>query len=97
MIGRSSLHREVRTFNVGRIHELMPLDEPFDVPRGFSIERYLGNAWHMIPEPGPDQDVAVRFEPLVARNVAEVIWHKTQRLVPRDDGSARLSCHASRA
>ena len=29
----------------------------------------------------------MRFAPLVARNVAEVVWHKTQRLVPGDDGS----------
>ncbi len=86
-IGRSSLHREVRTFNVGRIQSLTVLDEPFHVPRGFSIERYLGNAWHLIPEPGPDAEVVVRFSPLVARNVAEVIWHKTQRLVHREDGS----------
>ena len=57
-IGRSSLHREVRTFNVGRIARagrLLP--EQFEVPRHFSIDRYLGNAWHLIPEPGPDVEV----------------------------------------
>jgi predicted DNA-binding transcriptional regulator YafY len=86
VIGRSSLHREVRTFNVGRIQELELLDEPFHVPRGFSIERYLRNAWHLIPD-GPDQEVVVRFAPMVARNVAEVAWHKTQRIVQRDDGT----------
>ncbi len=86
VIGRSSVHREVRTFNVGRIRELLLLDESFHLPRGFSIERYMGNAWHMIPS-GPDQDVVVRFAPLVARNVAEIAWHKTQRLVPGGDGS----------
>jgi proteasome accessory factor B len=86
VIGRSSVHREVRTFNVGRIREMTPLDERFHLPSRFSIERYLGNAWHLIPD-GPDCDVVVRFAPLVARNVAEVVWHKTQRLVRRDDGS----------
>ncbi len=85
-IGRSSLHREVRTFNVGRIREMRVLEERFDLPRAFSVERYLGNAWHLIPD-GPDQDVVVRFLPLVARNVAEVVWHKTQRLTWRDDGA----------
>ncbi len=87
VIGRSSLHREARTFNVSRIQEIELLDEQFTVPRSFSIERYLGNAWHLIPEAGPDQDVAVRFSPLVARNVAEVVWHKTQKLGHRPDGS----------
>jgi proteasome accessory factor B len=86
VIGRSSIHREVRTFNVGRIQEMTPLDERFHLPRGFTIDRYLGNAWHLIPD-GPDQDVVIRFAPLVARNVAEVVWHKTQHVVARDDGS----------
>jgi proteasome accessory factor B len=86
VIGRSSLHREVRTFNVGRIRSLEVLDETFHVPRGFNIQRYLGNAWHLIPD-GPDTDVVVRFGPLVARNVAEVVWHKTQQVVWRGDGS----------
>ena len=86
VIGRSSIHREVRTFNVGRIHALEMLDEQFYVPRGFSIQRYLGNAWHLIPD-GPDTDVVVRFSPLVARNVAEVVWHRTQRLKWNADGS----------
>ncbi|MEX0979269.1 MAG: WYL domain-containing protein [Pirellulales bacterium] len=85
-IGRSSVHREVRTFNVGRIRGMEVLDEGFYVPRGFSIQRYLGNAWHLIPD-GPDADVVVRFSPMVARNVSEVVWHKTQRVVWRDDGS----------
>lgn len=87
VIGRSSLHREVRTFNVGRIQKIELLDEEYYLPRGFSIERYLGNAWHLIPEPGPDENVVVRFAPRVARNVSEVVWHKTQRLVYRDDDS----------
>ncbi len=86
VIGRSSLHREARTFNVGRIRDIELLDERFLVPRSFSIEGYLGNAWHLIPEAGPDQDVLIRFSPLVARNVAEVVWHKTQQITRRDDG-----------
>jgi proteasome accessory factor B len=77
----------VRTFNLGRIASLELLDERFQVPRGFTIERYLGNAWHLIPEPGRDEEVVIRFRKMVARNVAEVAWHKTQRLVRRDDGT----------
>lgn len=79
-IGRSSLHRAVRTFNLARVVRLEPLGDAFRVPRGFSIDRYLGNAWNLIREPGPDREVVLQFEPLVARNVAEIHWHKTQRL-----------------
>ena len=93
VVGRSSLHREVRTFNVGRIDKLVPLDERYRLPHGFSLQRYLRNAWHLIPEPGPDAEIVVRFQPLVAGNVAEVVWHPTQRLVWNADGS--LDFHAT--
>ena len=87
VIGRSSLHRAPRTFNVGRISRLEILEDKFEIPRGFSIDRYLRNAWHLIPEPGPDQEVVIRFDKSVAKNVAEVNWHKTQRIEFNDDGS----------
>ncbi len=87
VIGRSSIHRETRTFNVARILNAETNGEQFKVPKGFSVERYLGNAWHMVPEPGPDQEVHVRFQPLVARNVADVTWHKTQQTTLVEDGT----------
>ncbi len=87
VVGRSSLHRSTRTFHVGRIAELEPLEDRFEIPRGFSIERYLGNAWHLIPEPGPDREVLIRFSKMVAQNVSEVAWHKTQQLQSNEDGT----------
>lgn len=93
VVGRSSLHREVRTFNLLRITQFELLDETFKVPARFSMERYLRNAWHLIPEPGSDRRVVVRFEKLVAQNVAEVLWHKTQQLEWLPDG--RLDFHVT--
>ena len=93
VVGRSSLHRAKRTFHLGRILNIETLDDHFQIPRGFSIDRYLRNAWHMIPEKGRDSEVVVRFSKLVAQNVAEVHWHKTQRLVWRSDGT--LDFHAT--
>jgi predicted DNA-binding transcriptional regulator YafY len=87
VIGRSSLHRSRRTFNVGRIRKLELLDDTYQIPRGFSVDRYLGNAWHLIPEPGRDSRVLVRFSKQVAQNVAEVVWHKTQQTAVREDGT----------
>lgn len=95
IIGRSSLHRSARTFNVNRIHKLEVLDESFQTPASFSLDRYLGNAWRLIPEPGPDRDVQIRFSPLVARNVAEITWHKTQRTSFNADGSLDFRCTVS--
>jgi predicted DNA-binding transcriptional regulator YafY len=85
--GRSSLHRATRTFNLGRIVEIETLEDRYKIPRGFSLERFLRNAWHLIPEPGPDRGVLIRFSKMVAQNVAEVNWHKTQKLTFNDDGT----------
>ena len=87
VIGRSSLHRATRTFNVHRITRLEVLEDKYEVPRGFSLGRYLRNAWHLIPEAGADQEVVIRFSPLVANNVAEVTWHKTQQCEKEPGGS----------
>jgi len=95
VIGRSSMHRSVRTFNVGRVLEVETLDTPFSIPRGFSIERYLRNAWHLIPEPGRDWEVAIRFSKMVARNVAEVAWHKTQQTEFLPDGTLEFRATVS--
>lgn len=95
VIARSSLHRWVRTFHVGRIEGLTELSERFKIPAGFRIERYLGNAWHLIPEQGVDHLVRLRFSPLVARNVADVVWHRTQQVRWNDDGSLNFEVTVS--
>ena len=87
VIGRSSLHSSARTFNLSRIASLEMLSKRYSVPRSFSIERHLRNAWMLIPGDGADARVVVHFKPLVARNVGEVIWHKTQQLEFQEDGS----------
>lgn len=95
VVGRSTLHRETRTFNVGRIRRIESLGETFEIPERFTLERYLRNAWHLIPEPGEDSDVVVRFSKLVAQNVAEVLWHKTQQTRRLEDGSLEFRATVS--
>lgn len=93
VIGRSSLHRAVRTFNLGRIQHSEAAGSHYQIPTRFSLDRQLGNAWSLIRERGRRSHVVVRFQPLVARNVAEVQWHKTQKTVWNKDGT--LDFHVS--
>jgi predicted DNA-binding transcriptional regulator YafY len=95
VIGRSSLHAEIRTFNVARIAALKLLSQKYSIPRGFSLDRHLRNAWNMIPGPGKDYHVVVRFQPFVAHNVSEVVWHKTQQLDFQEDGSLEFRAKVS--
>ncbi len=89
-IGHSSLHNSVRTFNVGRIQKAETLDKYFADGDNFDVQEYLGRAWCLIPE-GKLYDIKLKFSPLVARNVAEVMWHSTQQAQWEKDGFVILS------
>ncbi len=91
VIGHSELHDETRIFNVGRIQSWELLAEAYDIPGSFKIDRFLANAWALIPERGKRMRVVLRFEPLVAKNVAEVRWHKTQQIFWNDNGTLNFS------
>lgn len=86
LIGRSSMHRAVRMFKLDRVQEVALHGDGFRRPPSFSVERFLGNAWHLIR--GDRQyTVRIRFQPKVATNVAEVRWHRTQSVAWQPDGS----------
>jgi predicted DNA-binding transcriptional regulator YafY len=95
VLGRSLMHGEVRTFNLDRIESLETLNDKFAVPRTFNLEKHLGNAWRLIPSPGPDSHVLLRFSSFVAQNVHEVKWHKTQRTKFLADGSLQFEATIS--
>ena len=87
LVGYSRKHRQQRTFKISRIRKLTVLSEKFD-PADEKIEGtdIFGDAWSMIPE-GKYYNVHLHFTPRVAGNVAEVKWHRSQRVEWNDDGS----------
>ncbi|HUU18958.1 MAG TPA: transcriptional regulator [Sedimentisphaerales bacterium] len=89
VLGRSSLHKSVRTFKLNRIRELTTTQRCFVDGEKFDVYDYLGRAWSMIPE-GRIYNIKLRFLPKVANNVAEVQWHSTQKVVHNSDGSATV-------
>ena len=84
VMGHSSFHRQVRTFNIARIRAIKLLKSLYLLDRPFGIDQYLGLAWSLIPE-GRLYDIKLRFKPMVASNVAETLWHSTQKLSWRSD------------
>ena len=78
-VGYSALHNEIRMFNVLRILKARKLDLGFKRPKDWTYEKYLRNAWNVIPENGPDWHVVVDFTFKVGRNVEEIYWHKNQK------------------
>lgn len=89
VLGRSSLHKSIRTFKLNRIRELTILDKCFLDGEDFDLADYLGRAWSMIPE-GRIYNIKLRFLAKVAENVAEVQWHSTQKVQRNSDGSATI-------
>jgi predicted DNA-binding transcriptional regulator YafY len=89
VLGRSSLHKSVRTFKLNRIRELTTTQRCFVDGEKFDVYDYLGRAWSMIPE-GRIYNIKLRFLPKVANNIAEVQWHSTQKVVRNGDGSATV-------
>jgi len=87
VLGRSSLHNKVRTFELNRISELAIMETSFAVEEDFDVSEYLGRAWSTMPE-GRIYDVKLLFLPKVANDVVEVKWHSTQKVTPNGDGSA---------
>jgi proteasome accessory factor B len=85
VIAWSSKHRQIRTFKLIRIKTLTVTDRTFEPRPDAEIDAHFGDAWSMIPE-GRLWDVHARFAPDVAGNVAEVRWHRSQRVEWRDDG-----------
>ena len=87
VIGHAEHFKEIRTFHIGRILDIRMNEGKYEIPKSFSLDKYLRNAWCLIAEKGPDSDVEIRFSPLVAQNVSEVRWHKTQQVTKNEDGS----------
>ncbi|HCO95739.1 MAG TPA: hypothetical protein DIU00_17630 [Phycisphaerales bacterium] len=87
VLGRTSLDNSIRTFELNRIRELKITDKCFLVDEDFDVSEYLGRAWSMVPE-GRIYHVKLHFLPQVANNIAEVKWHRTQKVTFNGDGSA---------
>ncbi len=89
VVGKSSMHKSVRTFKLNRIKHLEILDRRFVNDKQFDTHEYLGRAWSMMPE-GRIYNIKLRFLPKVAKNVAEVHWHSTQKVQRNQDGSVTV-------
>ena len=79
----------VRSYRLERISAVELLEERFDPPLGFSVDRHLAHAWGIWTSRQP-VDVVLRFSPAVARRVRETVWHPSQRLEELAEGALRL-------
>ncbi len=86
LIAYSEPVSRVQTFKVERILQLKVLETKYRPDPKFTLDDYFGNAWLMI-RGDKRYHVKIRFLKMVAGNVDEILWHKTQRTKFEEDGS----------
>ncbi|QUW04139.1 WYL domain-containing protein [Chloracidobacterium validum] len=92
VIGFDHLRNKVLDFHLGRIREITVLDETFEPPTGFDIERYLARGFGMIRGDGQLYDVVVQFDAYQARWIRQQSKvHKTALYEDLPDGGLRVT------
>lgn len=93
VIGQRSDRDSLRCLKLSRFTKVQPTETSFTRPRGFSLDRYLGNAWRMMR--GKDAEVELWFDPRFADTIADTHWHKTQEFARHPDGSCTFTAKVS--
>ncbi len=89
VVGRCHKRRAARTFLVDRIRAIHVTTRAFTPDPAFRLDRFFQGAFGVFR--GRPQRIRLRFAPAVADLAAERIWHESQRLTRKLDGSAELS------
>jgi predicted DNA-binding transcriptional regulator YafY len=85
LIGLCHMRNEVRIFALDRIKMLHQTKETFKVPEDFNLDDFMGSSFGVYQ--GAPISIKVWFHPGVAGYIKEKIWHGSQQIHPRDDGS----------
>ncbi len=82
----------LRLFLVDRLQEIEVGQERFQVPDDFRVEDLTGSAFGLIDE--EPMTIRVAFGSEIAHLVRERIWHPTQEMEQKPDGSLELTFRA---
>jgi proteasome accessory factor B len=93
VVGLRSDRKDLRCMKLSRFVKVQPTDLAYDIPKRFSLEKYLGNAWRMMR--GKDVEVELRFDATFADTISETHWHRTQEFEMHADGSCTFTCTVS--
>jgi predicted DNA-binding transcriptional regulator YafY len=88
LYARAAEYSEVRTFAVERIEGIEVLDEAFEVPADFSVAEYAKGAFGIAG--GRAEAVELVFGAPMAGYIRERVWHESQEMEERSDGSVAL-------
>lgn len=91
LVARRVASADVRTYKLGRFTHVSTTGTRFAMPRDFSVDSHLGNAWELVrAHDSKSLPVELVFDPSFAGAIADTRWHRTQKLTPLPDGSVRF-------
>lgn len=93
-VGRHTGRQGLRCLKLTRFLRVTPTVRSYTIPPAFTIDKYLRNAWSIIPG-DQDYDVEIAFDSGLAQTVIETMWHPTQRTEEHADGGATFRCRVS--
>jgi predicted DNA-binding transcriptional regulator YafY len=88
LYARAHEHGEVRTFAVERIERIEVQDTTFETPKDFNVSEYARGAFGIAG--GRAESVVLEVDARMAAYVRERVWHESQSLEERADGSVTL-------
>jgi len=88
LYARAHEYGEVRTFAVERVEKIDVLEEGFEVPPDFNVTEYARGAFGITG--GKPETVEIVVQPPMSAYIRERVWHESQELEDRPDGSVLL-------
>lgn len=89
LIGRCRWKKEVRIFAVERIRAFNLTEKSFQVPADFKFEEFMRHSFGAFR--GEPERVSILFDAEVSEYVKEKVWHDSQLIQDREDGSIVFS------
>lgn len=90
VLAKTEGREEPATFALSRIRSAEPASGRFEIPESFDPQAHLGRAFGIVRGQKPFR-VRLLFSPKVSSYVRERIWHPTQRMRQRRNGSLELA------
>jgi predicted DNA-binding transcriptional regulator YafY len=91
VVGYHGQRSEIRTLKINRFADMQLTTQRYTIPKGFTLEKHLGNAWRMI-RGTTRYAVELHFDAAFAETITDTAWHPTQAFEHHDDGSIRWTC-----
>jgi predicted DNA-binding transcriptional regulator YafY len=81
---------EVRVFKLERIEDIELIQQTYNIPSDFDANKFFASAWGIVV--GDEvKTVKLKFHPEIARLIEETIWHPSQMVERKRNGSVIMT------